>query len=399
MVSAITERPYTFLRWLTGTLPGRKPLRRTLSLRSIRRASALASRSDAGTLIWNSCFNPSARVSVTCMASIYFPLGPANAATLSVWSTHGVKACGGGSAAPILQGKLPLRKWVPPVSSCKRCQRLVRAEGLEPPQLSSLEPKSSASTSSATPARIASLSGRDAAGGGLITRAHRFAAKKWPRPSLPGEPGVTGHIRQNMVRIDAMAERIFPLDRRKLIAGLGAAVLSPAMPSTATAQGPRPSIALRAKAEIIALRPGAPETPIWSLAAATPDRDIGLKRGDAVEITLLNDLPLPIVLNWHGLEGVPATEPLGARAPLPPGAKESLVIPVRHAGTLMYDLRLLGDGQVRPSPARALIVREGEPVAVDRDEIFLFEDWRLRADGSAIAPGIDPADTVPLLTI
>jgi len=202
-----------------------------------------------------------------------------------------------------------------------------------------------------------------------------------------------------MVRIDAMAERIFPLDRRKLIAGLGAAVLSPAMPSTATAQGPRPSIALRAKAEIIALRPGAPETPIWSLAAATPDRDIGLKRGDAVEITLLNDLPLPIVLNWHGLEGVPATEPLGARAPLPPGAKESLVIPVRHAGTLMYDLRLLGDGQVRPSPARALIVREGEPVAVDRDEIFLFEDWRLRADGTAIAPGIDPADTVPLLTI
>ena len=34
----------------------------------------------------------------------------------------------------------------------KRCRRLVRAEGLEPPQLSSLEPKSSASTSSATPA-------------------------------------------------------------------------------------------------------------------------------------------------------------------------------------------------------------------------------------------------------
>ena len=33
-------------------------------------------------------------------------------------------------------------------------KRLVRAEGLEPPQLSSLEPKSSASTSSATPAEV-----------------------------------------------------------------------------------------------------------------------------------------------------------------------------------------------------------------------------------------------------
>ena len=53
-------------------------------------------------------------------------------------------------------------------SSANAVERLVRAEGLEPPQLSSLEPKSSASTSSATPADSIS-SGRDAAGGGLIT--------------------------------------------------------------------------------------------------------------------------------------------------------------------------------------------------------------------------------------
>ena len=38
--------------------------------------------------------------------------------------------------------------------------KMVRAEGLEPPQLSSLEPKSSASTSSATPADSI-MSGRD----------------------------------------------------------------------------------------------------------------------------------------------------------------------------------------------------------------------------------------------
>jgi hypothetical protein len=38
---------------------------------------------------------------------------------------------------------------------------VVRAEGLEPPQLSSLEPKSSASTNSATPAD-STFSGRDA---------------------------------------------------------------------------------------------------------------------------------------------------------------------------------------------------------------------------------------------
>src|SRR5450755_1249879 len=101
MVSAITERPYTFLRWLTGTLPGRKPLRRTLRLRSTRRASALASRSDAGTLIWNSCFNPSVRVSVTCMASIFFSAGPhLDGADIVNLVDARQKACAGGSDDP-----------------------------------------------------------------------------------------------------------------------------------------------------------------------------------------------------------------------------------------------------------------------------------------------------------
>ena len=67
-------------------------------------------------------------------------------------------------------------------------------------------------------------------------------------------------------------------------------------------------------------------------------------------------------------------------------------MPLRHAGTFMCDLRLLGDDQARPLPARALIVAESEPVAVDRDEVFLVEDWRLRPDGSAMAPGADAKD-------
>src|SRR5438034_7173779 len=111
MVSAITERPYTFLRWLTGTLPGRKPLRRTLSLRSTRRASALASRSDAGTLIWNSCFNPSATVSFTCMASIFFPLGPAQRPDIVNLFDARQRCCVGGSVAH------PLAEHPPEISS------------------------------------------------------------------------------------------------------------------------------------------------------------------------------------------------------------------------------------------------------------------------------------------
>jgi len=50
-------------------LAGTEAVDATLSLRSTSLAPALASRSDAGTLILNSRFKPSERVSVTCMVS------------------------------------------------------------------------------------------------------------------------------------------------------------------------------------------------------------------------------------------------------------------------------------------------------------------------------------------
>src|SRR6478609_8039234 len=169
-----------------------------------------------------------------------------------------------------------------------------------------------------------------------------------------------------MVRIGVMADRIVRPDRRELLAGLGAAVLGPALPRIAAAQG-RPSLMLQAKAGAIALRPGEPDTPVWSLQAV-PDHNFRFKRGDQLEITLGNELPEPALLNWYGIDGVPAAEPLLARSPLSPGARESVAIPLRQAGTFLCDLRLLGAGQASPSAARALVVAESEPVTVDRDE-------------------------------
>ena len=195
-----------------------------------------------------------------------------------------------------------------------------------------------------------------------------------------------------------MADPIFPLTRRAFVAGFGSAVLGPATPSITLAGG-RPSLVLQAKADVVALRPGAPDTPIWSLRGSTSDPGLRFRRGDTVEVALANQLPVPAVLNWRGLNGVPAAEPLVATTALPPGANQTLSIPLRHAGTLLCDPRLLGDGQARPSSTRALIVAESEAVTVDRDEVFLIEDWMIRPDGTAIAPGVDPKDATPVYTI
>jgi FtsP/CotA-like multicopper oxidase with cupredoxin domain len=204
-----------------------------------------------------------------------------------------------------------------------------------------------------------------------------------------------------MVRIGIMADRISRLDRRELMAGLGAVglgatALGSATPRMAAAQG-HPPLKLQAKVDTLALRPGEPDTPIWSLQGAKPGT--GFRRGDILEVALSNELPVPAVLNWHGMDGVPAAEALAGPGPVASGASENLMIPLRHAGTFLCDLRLLGDGQARPSRAWPLIVGESQPPAVDRDETLLFEDWRLRPDGSASPPGIDAKDATPVYTI
>src|SRR5471032_1394304 len=193
-----------------------------------------------------------------------------------------------------------------------------------------------------------------------------------------------------------MTDRVFLLTRRRLLSGLGTAFLGPVMPSIASAQD-RTSLMLQARPGVAALGPGQPDTPVWSLL--TPDTGMRFRRGDQLEVTLGNELPVPVVLNWHGIDGAPTAEPLTARPPLASGAKDTFAIPLRHAGTFLCDLRLLGDGQARPLPACALIVGENEPVMVDRDEVALIEDWRLRPDGSAMAPGSDAKGTKPLYTI
>jgi FtsP/CotA-like multicopper oxidase with cupredoxin domain len=220
--------------------------------------------------------------------------------------------------------------------------------------------------------------------------ARRSAAKKSP------QLGQRGYRRQlDIARVkwsaSIMADQTFPLTRREFVAGLGTTILGPAI---ARAEG-RPSLLLQAKADLIALRPGMPDTPIWSLGGST----LHFKRGDNIEVTLANQLPVPAVLNWRGLDGVRAADPLVAATPLGPGASQTFAIPLRHAGTYLCDLRLNGDGQVRASSARALVVAESETVTVDRDEVFLIEDWMIRPDGTAIAPGLDPKDATPVYTV
>jgi FtsP/CotA-like multicopper oxidase with cupredoxin domain len=161
-------------------------------------------------------------------------------------------------------------------------------------------------------------------------------------------------------------------------------------------QGGPQRLALQAREAAINLRPGQPDAQIWSLQATPPT--LRFKPGQ-LDVAFQNDLPVPAVLDWHGIDGAPSAEPLTGQAPLAPGANARFAGALRRPGTLFCDLRLLGDTQARPSRPLALVVEENDPPTVDRDEVFLIEDWRLRADGSVIAPGNDAQDAAAVYTV
>ncbi|UPK32076.1 multicopper oxidase domain-containing protein [Bradyrhizobium sp. 186] len=194
-----------------------------------------------------------------------------------------------------------------------------------------------------------------------------------------------------------METRIFASTRREVLAGLGASVVGVlgggAVPPV-TAQ-----VALQARLASLALRPAQPATPIWELAAVSHIGNVRLKRGDRCEVVFRNDLPVPLAPVWYGLNGATAADPLRGRAPTAPDATETSIISIPNAGTLLADFRLFEDGLKAPGRPLPIIAEETSRAAVDRDEVLLIEEWRLRPDGTALPPGRDPKDTQPFYTL
>ncbi|CAN5163014.1 multicopper oxidase domain-containing protein [soil metagenome] len=197
-----------------------------------------------------------------------------------------------------------------------------------------------------------------------------------------------------------MTNQVFLPSRRALLAGLGGAALTSGLQLPASAQTGG-ALTLRARPATITLGAGLPQSPIWALEAANSGPATGslrFARGD-LTVTLSNELPSPIVLNWLGIDSAQAATPLTGLAPVPPGGRASFTLPLRQAGTALVNIQLLGDAADRPMSARALIVDDSPPVTADRDELLLIEEWRLKPDGSAIAPGSNPDGTTAAYTV
>jgi FtsP/CotA-like multicopper oxidase with cupredoxin domain len=187
------------------------------------------------------------------------------------------------------------------------------------------------------------------------------------------------------------ATRAAAVSRRTLVGGAGATLAIMTSPRFARAQATPGEIApdgfrvVRARPGTALLRGEAEAaTAIWGYDGAVPGPTLRAKRGEELKIRLVNELPEPTLVHWHGLripnamDGVPHL----TQEPVAPGKSFDYRFKVPDAGTFWYHSHLYASEQIERGLAGVLIVDEPQPVDVDRDVVLVLDDWRLRPDGA-----------------
>jgi FtsP/CotA-like multicopper oxidase with cupredoxin domain len=179
------------------------------------------------------------------------------------------------------------------------------------------------------------------------------------------------------------------VSRRALMMGASAAAWGLALPPRRSFAEPEiKEYRLTAKPAVVNLTGnGHPNTTVWTYDGTVPGPELRVRQGERVRVVVNNKLSEDTTVHWHGIrlpnamDGVPGlTQP-----PIRPGDSFAYEFTPPDAGTFWYHphadtLQQLGHGL-----AGALIIEERESVPVDRDLLWVIEDWRLDDDGRIAA--------------
>lgn len=121
------------------------------------------------------------------------------------------------------------------------------------------------------------------------------------------------------------------------------------------------------------------QTRVWAYRGSVPGPELRVRQGDRLRVRVENLLPEETTVHWHGvrvpnaMDGVPhLTQP-----PIAPGSTFVYEFDCPDAGTYWYHPHTRSFEQVERGLAGALIVEEPQPIAVDRDLVWVLDDWRL----------------------
>src|SRR5579859_2009617 len=189
-----------------------------------------------------------------------------------------------------------------------------------------------------------------------------------------------------------------PTSRRAFLAGAAGLFASGALRSARADPAQRlQQFTLTAAPGLVSLvgKPN-PDTAVWCYDGRVPGPTIRVRQGEPVRIVVENGLSEDTTVHWHGIrlpiamDGVPGI----SQPPIKPGEQFTYEFTPPDAGTFWYHPHADTPQQLGRGMAGALIVEEPQPIAVDRDLLWMITDWRLRSDAqvaSGFGNGMDAA--------
>lgn len=126
------------------------------------------------------------------------------------------------------------------------------------------------------------------------------------------------------------------------------------------------------------------ESDVWCYGGTVPGPEIRVRQGDRLRIAVENALDEETTVHWHGLrvpnamDGVPHL----TQAPIAPGETFTYEFDAVDAGTFWYHPHQRSFEQVGRGLYGALIVEEANPPRVDRELVWVLDDWRLTQDAA-----------------
>jgi FtsP/CotA-like multicopper oxidase with cupredoxin domain len=130
--------------------------------------------------------------------------------------------------------------------------------------------------------------------------------------------------------------------------------------------------------------PAHPDTDVWAFNGRVPGPEIRVRQGGRALIRVENKLSEETTVHWHGIrvpnamDGVPHL----TQRPIAPGETFDYEFACPDAGTYWYHPHQRSNVQVGRGLYGAFIVEEANPPPVDREVIWVLDDWRLLRDAS-----------------
>ena len=122
---------------------------------------------------------------------------------------------------------------------------------------------------------------------------------------------------------------------------------------------------------------------VWAYNGTVPGPVLRVRLGEEVRVDLVNDLPQPTTIHWHGvrvpnaMDGVPGvTQP-----PIEPGERFTYQFVPKDAGTFWFHPHVRGSEQIERGLYGVLVVEDAEPLPYTQDVVWVLDDWLLTPDG------------------